>query len=403
MQAIILAAGESSRFWPLNYRHKSLLKVMGKPLILHTIEGLKKAGLDDFIVVQGPGEEIEKELNNYRSDANIKYIVQSKPKGMGNAVMTAKDYISGSFFVVHAHKVNAGDYIQTMLDKAETSEAELMLLGAKTEQPWLYGILDLDGDRVKGLVEKPEKGKDISGVRVAGVYFLPLNFFEYYEKVAEKHYSFEDALSLYLKEKRVGVAIVEEDVSSLKYPWQIFDIVKYLMDKNLSKEKVHIGQNVKVFDGAVITGPCYIGDNSIIGNNALVRDYANIEADSIVGAHAEVARCVFQENTHVHSGFFGDSVFGKGCRVGAGTITGNVKLDRGKIEAKIKGEKINTGLNSFGIIAGENAKIGINVSLMPGVLIGSNSLVGPASVVFENIEDNTTFYTKFEKVIKKNK
>ena len=45
MQAVILTAGESSRFWPLNQRHKSLIKIMGRPLIWYTIEGLKKSGI----------------------------------------------------------------------------------------------------------------------------------------------------------------------------------------------------------------------------------------------------------------------------------------------------------------------------------------------------------------------
>jgi acetyltransferase-like isoleucine patch superfamily enzyme len=40
---------------------------------------------------------------------------------------------------------------------------------------------------------------------------------------------------------------------------------------------------------------------------------------------------------------------------------------------------------------------------MPGILIGSNCLIGPATVVRKNIPDNTTFYTKFEEIIKKNK
>ena len=62
----------------------------------------------------------------------------------------------------------------------------------------------------------------------------------------------------------------------------------------------------------------------------------------------------------------------------------------------VKGEKIGTGLNSLGAIVGGNTKIGIHCSLMPGVLIGSNCIIGPNSVVSANVEDNTTFYTKFE-------
>ena len=403
MQAVILAAGESSRFWPLNYQHKSLLRVMGKPLIWHTVESLRGAGIRDVVIVQGPKKDIEEELRRYQLDVNIKYVVQQEPMGMGDAVALTQELISGSFFVVHAHKVNAGDYIQPMTEKAKTSNSDLILLGAKTEQPWLYGILEVEGDRVRSLIEKPEKGKVSSGIRITGVYLLPDKFFEYYKKTSGKHYSFEDAISLYMKDNVVRVTVIEKDFSSFKYPWNLFSITKHLLDKNLSADKVYIGKNVKTYDGAVIKGPCYIGDNCIIGSNALVRDYTNLEDGAVIGANAEVARCVFQKDVHVHSGFIGDSIFGEGCRVGAGTVTGNVRIDRGEIQSTIKNEKVATGLTSLGVITGKDTKIGINVSLMPGILIGSDCAVGPSSIVFENIEDNITFYTEFKNVVKKHK
>ncbi|MBI2042685.1 MAG: hypothetical protein HYT21_03010, partial [Candidatus Nealsonbacteria bacterium] len=197
---------------------------------------------------------------------------------------------------------------------------------------------------------------------------------------------------------------------SLKYPWQLFEIVKYLLDANLKGQEIHptakiaenvviegnvyIGENAKIFEGAVIKGPCYIGKNCVIGNNALVRDYTNLEEGAMVGAFAEVARCIFQKNAHVHSGYFGDSILGEGCSVGAGTVTANVRLDREEIKTKINGEKVGTGLVSLGAIVGANTHIGINVSLMPGVLIGSNCVIGPASTVFQNLPDNTTFFSQ---------
>lgn len=164
-----------------------------------------------------------------------------------------------------------------------------------------------------------------------------------------------------------------------------------------------MGENVKIFENAVIKGPCYIGDNCVIGNNALIREYTNLENNSIVGANVEVTRCIFQEDVHVHSGFFGDSIFGKGCRIGAGTITANVRIDRGEVKSVVKGEKIGTGLDSLGVIMGENSKSGIHCSLMPGILIGSNCNIWPHSIVFDNIEDGTTFYTEFKGIKKENK
>ncbi len=390
-----MAAGESSRFWPLNYQNKSLFKIMGKPLIWHTIEGLKKAGIKEVIIIQGPEKEIEENLKNYDLGDKVKYLVQEAPEGMGDALMRAQGLISGSFFIVGGHKVDAGDYVLKMTKEAK----EVVLLGVRTSQPWHYGILKIEGNKVKDLIEKPEKGQEPSNLKLGAVYLLPPTFFEYHQRVPKDHYSFEQALKLYIQEEKVGLVENQEDLSSLKYPWQLFSLVKYLLDKNLGAEKVHVGKNTKIFEGAVIKGPCYIGDNCVIGNNALVREYTDLEAGAVVGAQSEVTRCLFQEDAHMHSGFLGDSILGRNCRVGAGTITGNLRLNRDEISSVIKGEKVMTGLNFLGVIVGQNTKIGINVSLMPGVLIGSNSVIGPHSLVTENVPDNKIFHTKAAKVI----
>ena len=353
-QAVILAAGECSRFWPLNTRHKSLLKIMGKPLIWYTIEGLIKNGIKDIVIIQTPRRDIENELNQYKIEASIKYVIQSEPKGMGNAILQAKKLISEHFFVLHAHKVSTIDYISQMIEEFRKSKFNFIFLGAKTNYPWLYGILEFEGERIKGLVEKPERGKETSNIRIVGLYMLSPIFFEYYEKIPEHQYSFEDALNLCIKNNESKAIIIEKEPSTHKYPWNLFEVNKYLMNKYLESRvaktarisknviiegKVFIGENAKIFEGAVIKGPCYIGDNCIVGTNSLVRDYTNLEKNGLIGALAEVTRCIFQEDVHTHSGYFGDSIFGRGCRIGAGTITANVRIDRGEIKSVIKGEK----------------------------------------------------------------
>ena len=463
-QAVILAAGESSRFWPLNQRHKALIKIMGKPLIWYTIESLGKAGIREVIIVQGPKRDIEEELKNHElTNLKIRYVIQPKPKGMGNALWQAKNLIKGSFFVLNAERVDGGEIIANC--KLQIANLKAALVGQHTNNPQLFGIMKIKDDRVLEIVEKPRKGKEPSNVKVVGVYLLHPEFFNYYKKVKKGKYDFEETLSTYMKKNEVKLAFLwesEKETPTLKYPWHLFLVEKYLFDKFL-KEKieksanpagkplvsygariaksaviegdVYIGENTKVFENAVIKGPCYIGDNCIIGNNSLIREYTDLENNVLIGAFAEVKNCIFQEDVHIHSGYFGDSIFGKGCRVGAGTVTANFRINRGEIKPKLKTEfpkeakvkmrtefsssvknalvrladgsrkklKINTGLNSLGCIVGENTKTGINVSLMPGVFIGSNSLIGPASMVFENIPDNTILYQEFKRITKKKK
>ena len=418
MQAVILAAGESSRFWPLNQRHKSLIKIMGRPLIWWTLESLRKSGIKDLIIVENPLKEIESELKNYFSGLKIKYVIQKKPLGMGDAVLQAKNLIKDNFFVIHAHHFDINEFVKPMIEKQKKTKAKLILLGKKVDKPWKYGIVELDKknrDRVIKIVEQPKKERAPSNIGLKGIYLLPKDFFQYYRKIKKHIYDFEDTLDLYLKDNDVRIIISEKEIPTLKFSWELFEVTKQLMNKSLKskieksaqiaknatiKGKVYIGKNTKVFEGAIIKGPCYIGENCVIGNNSLIRDYSNLENNVLIGALAEVTRSISQEDVHTHSGYFGDSIFGRGCRLGAGTITANIRIDRAEVKVKSLDEKIATGLDSLGVIVGENTKIGINCSLMPGVLIGSNCIIGPNSVVSANVEDNTTFYTKFEGIKK---
>jgi len=431
-KAVILGGGESSRFWPLNFQHKSLMKIMGKPLIWYTISGLQKSEIKEIIIVQSLKRDIEKELKNYNfRNLKIKYIVQKRPKGTGNALFQVRDFLKDIFFVLNGDVINSEEIVKMIIKKFKKSKARTILAGQKTKNPELFGMMRLKRDRILEIIEKPKKGKEPSDIKAMGVYLIEPVFFDYYKKVKKHLYDFEDTLSLYMKKNETKVAILNkaeiETPSFLKYPWHLFEIKKYLFDKFLRpphqsklgagqakidktaqiaknvviEGKVYIGKNVKIFENTVIKGPGYIGDRCIIGNNALIREYTNLEDNVLIGANAEVTRSIFQEDSTIHSGYFGDSIFGKSCWLGAGIVTANVRFDRDEIKAVVKDKKIRTGLKSLGAIVGENTKIGINTSLMPGVLIGSNCLIGPATLVFENIENDTTLYSKFQKVIKK--
>jgi len=409
-QAVILAAGQSSRFWPLNQKHKSLIKIMGKPLAWYTIESLRCEGIQDLIIVQGPQKDVEEELNKYNfGKINIRYVIQKNPKGMGDALSRAKDFLEGQFFVLDATRLDAGNYLKPLLKKYKSSGARMVLLGAETDNTQLYGVFKVKGDRIQEVVEKPMKGKEPSNIKNVVVQFLPKEFLDFLQRVPKEMYSFENALSLYAKEKDTRMIMLDKEPPSLKYPWHLFEINKYLFDRFIKKKisksakiaknvtiqgNVYIGDNVKIFEGVAIKGPCYIGDNCVIGNNSVVRDYVNLEKDVAIGALAEVKNCIFQKNTHIHSGYFGDSIFGEDCRIGAGVITANRRIDRKEIKVKIKKEKIGTSLTFLGAVVGSNTHIGINTSFMPGVLIGSDCQIGPGAVIRENIKDNKAFLIK---------
>ena len=421
MQAIILTAGESSRFWPLSENnHKSLVEIMGKPIIVWTVEALKRSGISEIIIVQSDDKTIEGVLGDGSSlGVKISYVVQKEAKGMGNAIMSAEKLIHGPFFVLNPNHYNADFFLDLLLEKHHQTKAEMVLLGIETNNPQNYGILDIQDDKVLNLIEKPKEGSEPSNIKAVGIYLLPQDFFSYYRRVKEHTYAYEDALSLYMREQDVRVVITEKETSTLKYPWDLFFLSKAIMDANITKQEidpsVKIAKNVviegsviiregtRIFENAVIKGPCCIGKNCIIGNNVLIRNHSLLEDETMIGANAEVARCIFQKNVHTHAGFFGDSIFDEGSRIGCGTITANVKLNREEIIAIVKDKKVYTKLNSRGMIVGGGVHLGVGVKTMPGVMIGSHSVIGPGSTVMKNVPSDSIFYNKFEEVVKKKK
>ncbi len=223
----------------------------------------------------------------------------------------------------------------------------------------------------------------------------------------------------WLKENFSEIKIMNKELSSFKeedleYPWDLLKLQKKILNKYLKekrgnslkiaenviiKGKVFIGDNVTIKENVVINGPSYIGDNSFIGNNCVIRKYSNIGQDALIGANCEIKASLLQKDVHLHSNYIGDSIIGKGGRIGAGTITANTRIDREKINSFLD-KKIETSFNKLGSIIGENVRIGINSSLMPGILIGKNSVIGPHALVLKNIEKESVFYSKFEQIKK---
>jgi len=416
MQALLLAAGQSSRMYPFaNGTHKSMIKILGKPLLEHTIKKLKNKNITDIVLVVGKNNNVESYFGNgEKFGVSIKYVLQEKPEGAGNAVLLAKEYLKNDFLLLNSYHVEIDKFIDQLLS-AKTKDVDGVLLVKQKENTWDLGVISINGNRVEAIIEKPDKGKEASKLCVVGIYLLPPSFITVLENTPLEHYQLETALNVFVKNNVVDFLETKEETVPLKYPWDLLSVKNYLLSnlkRSIAKSakvadsaeiigEVYIGENVKILEKAVIKGPCFIGNNVLIGNNAVLRNGVDIEENSVVGANMEIKNTLVIESSKTHSGFIGDSVIGKGCRVAAGFCTANVRLDRATVKVTVKNEKIDTGLKSLGVMIGEGTHIGIKSSTMPGIIIGRNVVVGSETGVMSNIDDNTKYYTKFQEVVAK--
>lgn len=418
MKAVILAAGKSSRFKPLSdNRHKGLISVLGKPIIEHTIDELRAAGVEEVVVVQGPDREIENRLGP-KADH---YVVQKEPSGMGNALRQAESLLGGRFLVLTPYRANATKFFEPMIEKAKKEDSDIVFVSTPTEEPEKYGILELDENSMAtDIVEKPEPDEAPSNKKVVGMYLLKNTFFDYLDGAEEWEYQYEDALSRQMEEKPASVLMTDEETNSIKYPWDVFPVIKELLEKEkrrISEDseiadsakirgKVIVEDGARIFENAVIKGPAYIGKDVVVGNNALVRNHAVLEENVVIGANSEIKNSLFQPESSIHTGFVGDSVIGEKTKLGAGTVTANREFRTGDGRPEIRSDLIskeyskNTGSSYLGAFIGDNVDIGVNCSLMPGIQIRSEARIGPGTVVDENIEHGETYYVDQEKVRK---
>jgi UDP-N-acetylglucosamine diphosphorylase / glucose-1-phosphate thymidylyltransferase / UDP-N-acetylgalactosamine diphosphorylase / glucosamine-1-phosphate N-acetyltransferase / galactosamine-1-phosphate N-acetyltransferase len=161
---------------------------------------------------------------------------------------------------------------------------------------------------------------------------------------------------------------------------------------------VFIGERAKIFPGAAVVGPAYIGSDTIIGNNALVRN-SMVLNQCEVGYTTEVARSYVADNCHMHACRVLDSVFAAGVNFSAGCTTANLRIDKGHVKSFVKGEQVNTGRDKLGAIIGRDAFLSVDVMTMPGVKIGERANVGPGTHVYKDVKNGQRVYVKQELVV----
>lgn len=421
IQVLLLAGGLGTRMSPLKVC-KSLISFAGKPIIRYIFEDMKKAGFDDFKIVCDKKYLSAMKKAFTREKAKIKFYPQKNIAGMAGAVLSVGDLGSKPIVIVSPEDLLEPQAYVDFYDLIKKMKNEMVLTGIYKKDYFPGGYFKLTGNKITGLVEKPGKtGQPSNYVNLVLHYFKDSQrLINYLKKTSSKKDDLYEAAVNDMLKDNIAAEVFRYDGywQSLKYPWHILEMMEVIFKNRIKRNiaddcqihksaiidgRVVIEPGVKVFENAVIKGPSYIGKRSIIGTNALVRD-SNIGQNCVVGFNSEIARSWVGPGCWFHNNYIGDSVLQEDISFGSGAVTANFRLDSGEVFIKRKTEKIGTERSKFGTIAGKGVRVGINSSLMPGVLIGENSFIGSGIVLDRNIKENkfcrlkkNSFYVKDKK------
>ena len=374
MKAVILAAGKGERLEPLtDYLPKALLPIGNKPIIEHQIEILRRLGVDEIAVVVGYLKEKIKE----RFGDNVKYFEDKLIKGTATALLAAKNFIDDNFILLY------GDvFFDGYLSKIVKYSPSMAIY--KVNDVSRYGSVEFSEGKLRRIAEKESGGE---GYINAGIYYLPPEIIDIAENIQESprgEYELTDAIMKLNERRPVRVVPIESYWNDIGYPWDYLDANMYYLEK----VKCVISDTAEIWPQAIIRKPVIIGDNTIVKNAMIEKSV--IGSNCTIGEFSAVKRSVIMNNSNApHFNYIADSIIGENVNLGAGTKIANLRFDEKPVEVTIKGKRVSSGRRKLGAIIGHNVKTGINVSIYPGVKIGSDSWIESEILVKRDVKGKT--------------
>lgn len=274
--AVIPAAGLGTRFLPLTKSQpKEMLPIVDKPAIQYVVEEAVAAGLTDILVITGRGKraiedhfdrnfeldnalqakgnfaELEM-LNEIESLANIHYIRQRDPMGLGHAVSVARAHVGNEPFAVMLGDdimVDDSELLKNMKSDFESTNSSVIgLMKVKGNEISSYGCVGFDknedeGTRIKidEVVEKPKVEDAPSDLAIIGRYIFTPEIFECIENVKPGvggEIQLTDAIALLLKEQDVFGRILTHGRYDIgrKTDWLLANVALALERDDLSQD-----------------------------------------------------------------------------------------------------------------------------------------------------------------------
>lgn len=169
VDAVLMAGGKGERLRPLTEKTpKPLLPVGNKAIIDHNVDRLISYGINHIsVTVNYLKEQIEEHYKEPRNDVKVQTVREPKYLGTIGSVKFVKEFYNDTILVMNSDLFTNIDYEDFFLHFLE-HEAEMSVAAVPYNISIPYGILDLEGRNIKGLLEKPQYNHYAN----AGIYLI---------------------------------------------------------------------------------------------------------------------------------------------------------------------------------------------------------------------------------------
>lgn len=313
MKGIIPAAGLGTRLRPLTFtRPKPVLKVAGKPIIVHALETLRAAGISDIAIIVSDltRQEIEYAVRKV-SGMTLSFIEQSEQLGLGHAVSLARDWAAGEDVCVYLGDNLFEFGVSSYVRQFERERPDAVIALVEVANPSAFGVARMEGSRIVELIEKPQVPP--SNLAVAGAYCFSSRIFEALDGLppsARGEYEITDAIQRLIREghtvlgqrvqgwwKDTGRPVDMLDANRLLLE-RIEDSVQGQVENSRISGRVEVAPTATIRNSQIV-GPVLISEDAVI-EDAYIGPFTSISRGTVI-RHAEVEHSVIESEAVIEN------------------------------------------------------------------------------------------------------
>ena len=300
LKGLILSGGKGTRLRPITHTSaKQLVPVANRPVLFYGLDAMAQAGIRQVGIIIAPetGGEIREAVGDgAQFGLEVTFIVQDEPMGLAHAVLTAREYLGQSPFVMYLGDNLLQGGITELVEAFRKGKPDALILLTPVPDPENYGVAELDGERVVRLVEKPaEPATDLA---LVGVYMFTPGIHDAAEAIEPSgrgELEITDAIQ-YLVDggRRVEPHIVRgwwKDTGRLD---DMLEANRLILDNLETRVEGEPGARL---EGSTVRGPAIIGADAVLVN-AYVGPYTAV-GEACVIRNAEVENSILLAGSKV--------------------------------------------------------------------------------------------------------
>jgi NDP-sugar pyrophosphorylase family protein len=268
------------------------------------MENIAACGMHDFTLVISPEDNQIREYfqNESKLDIDLRFIYQPERLGTADALKQAVPYIKDDFVLSACDNLVSTIDIQGLISEWKRQpglQALLILIRVPEADIVKTGIVTVEGDRVRGIIEKPAPDQALTNIASMPLYcFSPriLNFLTQVQLSPRGEYELQDAIQMLIEEGGDVRGLFVQSRFTLTTAVDLLEINRHFLESGEGD-----WQNVPQGVGSCtqLLEPLYIEEGTLIGSNCTIGPNVYIEKNVHIGNNVRLENVVVLQGSVV--------------------------------------------------------------------------------------------------------